>query len=155
MEDKAGYCIYMLEILQFRAFNTNAVPSYNTMKNWCNEFNLGRHSFQDEFPEGCPKLVVVPKNIDGGRETEPFLGISSIIIHSILHAHQGHQEDSRWILHNLTIAQKGLVSIGAKKCLKKCYRGASKDVYKIMTGPNLGSMRMSKKKTINRIVLPR
>ena len=41
------------------------------------------------------------------REIEAFLGISSTSIHSILHKHLAVKKiSSRWIPHNLIIAQK-------------------------------------------------
>ena len=35
---------------------------------WYFEFNLGRSSLQDEFRDGRPKLIVVPKTIDAVRQ---------------------------------------------------------------------------------------
>ena len=58
-----------------------------------------RSSFQDEFHEGCPKSVVVPKTINAVRqlilqdrhmtyrEIETTLGISGTSIHSIFQEH--------------------------------------------------------------------
>ena len=72
-------------------------PSYDTMKRWYNEFNLGRHSLTDEFRKGRPKSVVVPENINAVQklimqdrhvtycEIEATLGISSTSIYKILH----------------------------------------------------------------------
>ena len=66
------------------------------------------------------------------REKEPSLGISSTSIHSILHEQLAAKEIySRWIPHNLTIAQKKGRIDWCKEMLEKYDRGASKDVYKI------------------------
>ena len=78
-----------------------------------------RSSLKDEFREGHPKTAVVSENIDAVNELimqdraltyheiEVFLGISSTSIHKILHEHLAvKQICSRWIPHNLTIAQK-------------------------------------------------
>ena len=88
-------------------------------------------SFQDEFREGRPKSVVVLEIIDAVlqlilqdhhvtyREIETILGISGTSIYTILHEHLTVKKiGSRWIPHNLSIAQKRLVSIGRKKCSK-------------------------------------
>lgn len=79
----------------------------------------------DEFREIRPKSAVVLDNIDALRELilqsrhEAYLGISSTRIHSILHGHLAVKKKySRWIPHNLKIAQKKLASIAAKKCKK-------------------------------------
>ena len=122
-------------------------PSYSTVKNWYNEFNRGRRSLKDEFREGRPKTAVVPENIDAVRELimqdrhvtylqiEACLCISPTSIHSILHEHLAVKKVcSRWIPHNLTIAQKKARVDWCKEMLKKYDRGASKDVYKIVTG---------------------
>lgn len=122
-------------------------PSLSTVKNWYNEFNRGRLSLSDELREGRPKSVVIPENIDAVRELimqdrhvtyreiEACLGISSTRIHSILHEHLAVKKIcSRWIPHNLTIAQKKARVDWCKEMLKKYGRGASKDVYKIVTG---------------------
>ena len=42
----------------------NEVPSYATVKRWCDEFNRGRHSLTDKFRKGCPKSVVGSENIN-------------------------------------------------------------------------------------------
>ena len=89
------------------------------MKNWFNEFNRGRSTLKDEFRKGAPKAAVVPENIDAlrklimqdrhvtYREIEASLEISFTSIHSILHEHLALKKIcSRWIPHNLTIAQK-------------------------------------------------
>ena len=122
-------------------------PSRATVFRWFSEFNRGRSALQDEFREGRPKSVVVPENIDAVRELvlqdrhvtyreiEGYLGISSTRIHSILHEHLAVKKIcSRWIPHNLTIAQKKARVDWSKEMLKKFHRGASKDVYKIVTG---------------------
>ena len=109
---------------------------------WYGEFKQGRSSLQDEFREGRPISVVVPKTIDSVRqltlqdryvtyrEIKTTLGISGTTIHSILHEHLTVKKIcSRWIAHNLSIAQKRLVSIGRKKCSKNTIA-----VYDIVTG---------------------
>uniref|UniRef100_A0A0K2U786 Mariner transposase [Bombyx mori] n=1 Tax=Lepeophtheirus salmonis TaxID=72036 RepID=A0A0K2U786_LEPSM len=68
------------------------------------------------------------------REIEASLGISSTSIHSILHVHLAVKKVcSRWMSQNLTIAQKKARIDWCKEMLKKYTRGASKDVYKIVT----------------------
>ena len=74
---------------------------------------------QDEFREGRPKSVVVPETIYTVRqlilqdrhviyrEIETTLCISGTRIHSILHEYFTVKKNcSRWIKHNLPIAQK-------------------------------------------------
>nr|XP_040572510.1 histone-lysine N-methyltransferase SETMAR-like [Lepeophtheirus salmonis] len=91
----------------------------STVKNWFNEFNRGRSSLKDKFRKGRPKTAVVPENIDPVREVimqdhhvtyreiEASLGISSTSIHLTLHVHLAVKKlCSRWIPHNLAIAQK-------------------------------------------------
>ena len=76
-------------------------------------------SLQDEFFEGLPKSVVNTETIDAVRqlilqdrhvtcrEIEITLGIRGTSMHSILHEHlTGKKISSRWIPHNLSIAQK-------------------------------------------------
>lgn len=122
-------------------------PSRTSVYRWFAEFNRGRSSLNDEFREGRPKAVVVPKNIDAVselvlqdrhvtyREIEVSLGISGTSIHSILHEHLAVKKIClRWIPHNLTIAQKQARVNWSQKMLKKFDRGASKHVYDIMTG---------------------
>ena len=104
---------------ELKSLYGDEAPSYSTVKNWFNEFNRGRRSLEDEGREGRPKTVVVPENIDAVRELimqdrhvtyreiEASLGISSTSIHSILHGHLAVKKVcSRWIPHNLTVAQK-------------------------------------------------
>ena len=94
-------------------------PSRTSVSRWYDEFNRARSSLQDEFREGCPKSVVVPETIDAERqlllhdrhvtyrEIETILGISGTSIHSMLHEHLTMKKNcSRWIPHNLSIAQK-------------------------------------------------
>lgn len=103
-------------------------PSIDTVYRWYREFNRGRSSHTDEFREGRPKSAVVPETIDAVRELikqdrhvtyreiEASMGNSMTSINKILHEHLAVKKIcSRWIPHNLTIAQKRLVSIGAKK----------------------------------------
>ena len=72
------------------------------------------------------------------RDIEPSLGITSTSIHSILHAYLAIKKIcSRWIPHNLIIAQKKLRVNWCKEMLEKYDRGALKDVYKIVTGEEL------------------
>ncbi|XP_033254026.1 histone-lysine N-methyltransferase SETMAR-like [Drosophila miranda] len=120
-------------------------PSKTTVYRWFAKFNSGRSSVADEFREGRPN--VVSQNIDGVRELivqdrhvtyreiEASLHISSTSIHSILHEHLVVKKVcSRWIPHNLSLAQKKDRVNWSKEMLKKFDRGASKDVYKIVTG---------------------
>ena len=44
------------------------VPSRTCVYRRFTEFNRGRSSLNDEFREGRPKSVIVPKNIDAVRE---------------------------------------------------------------------------------------
>ncbi|XP_065650644.1 uncharacterized protein LOC136078770 [Hydra vulgaris] len=103
-------------------------PSEATVYCWYSEFNCGRSSLSDEFREGRPKSTVVPENIDTVHEMikqdrhvtyceiEASLSISFTSIYAILHEHLAVRKlCSRWIPHNLTIDQKRLVLIGAKK----------------------------------------
>ena len=63
------------------------------------------------------------------------MGISMTTIHKILHEHLGVRKIcSRWIPHNLTIAQKQSRVNWCKEMLQKYNRGASKAVYNIYTG---------------------
>ena len=101
-------------------------PSRTNVYRWYGEFNRGRSSLQNEFREGRPKPVVVPETIYAVRqlilqnrhvtycEFETTLGI-----HSILHERLTVKKIcSRLIPQNLSIAQKRVVSIGRKKCIK-------------------------------------
>ena len=94
-------------------------PSRTSVYRWYGEFSGCRSSLQDKFRECRPKSVVVPETIDAVRqlilqdlhvtyhEIETTLGISEISIHSILHEHLTVKKIcSRWIPHNLSIAQK-------------------------------------------------
>ena len=70
------------------------------------------------------------------REIEATLGISGTSIHSILHEHLTDKKIcSRWIPHNLSIAQKKKACVDwSKEILQRCNRDASKHVYDIVTG---------------------
>ena len=105
--------------------------SRTSVYRWFTQFNRGGSSLNDEFREGSPKSVVVPKNIDAVHELKlqdrhatyrvivAALGIIGTSIHSILHEYLGVKKIySRWITHNLTIAKKRLVLTGRKKCSK-------------------------------------
>ena len=131
-------------------------PFHSTVKNWFNEFNCGLRSLKDEVREGRPKTAVVSENIDAVRELimqdrhvtyreiEASLGISYISIYEILHEHLVVRNIcSRWIPHNLKIAQKKGSCRLVQRNVGNYKRAASKDVYKIVTGANHGSMRMS------------
>jgi len=122
-------------------------PSYSTVKKWYNEFNRGRSSLQDEFREGRPKSAVTPENIDAVRELiiqdrhvtyreiQASLNISMTPINKILHDHLAVKKIcSRWIPHNLTIAQKEARVDWCKEMLQKYNHGASNAVYNICTG---------------------
>jgi len=69
------------------------------------------------------------------REIEASLGINMTSIYKILHEYSAVKKIcSRWIPHNLTIAQKKARVDWSKEMLKKYDRGASKAVYSIVTG---------------------
>ena len=69
------------------------------------------------------------------REIEASLGIPSTSIHSILHEHLAIKKIcSRWIPHNLTIAEKKIRIDWCKEMLEKYEGGALNDVYKIIIG---------------------
>ena len=70
------------------------------------------------------------------REIAASLGISPTSIHSILQHVAVKTIYSRWIPHNLRIAQKKVRVDWCKEMLEKYNRGASKDVYQIVTGDN-------------------
>lgn len=138
-------------------------PSKTTVYHWFSEFNRGRRSLTDEFKEGRQKSVVLPENIDAVRELimqdrhvtyreiKASLGISMTSIHKILYEHLAVKEICpRWIPHNLTIDQKRLVSIGAKKCLKNTIMVRQKPCITSTQVTNLGSMRMSPKANSSR-----
>lgn len=128
------------------AFGDEA-PNKSTVYRWFMDFNRGRSSLQDEFREGRPKTAVTEENIEAVRqliltdrhvtyrEIEASLGIHATSIHSILHEHLAVRKlVSRWIPHNLTIAQKKARVDWSKEMLKKYSRGSSKQVYSIVTG---------------------
>ena len=106
------------------------------------QFNLGRSSHQDEFREDRPKSVVVPETIDAKRqlilqdhhvtyrEIEATLAISGTSIHSILHEHLTVKKIfSRWIPHNLSVAQKNQ-SIRVAKRLRQLVQTQHANVYR-------------------------
>lgn len=132
---------------QLRSTFGDEAPSLSSIYRWYNEFKRGRSSFTDEFREGRPKSAVLPENIDAVRELvmedrhvtyreiAASLGISMTSIHSILHEHLAVKKVcSRWIPHNLTIAQKEARVKWCKEMLKKYNRGTSKAIYNIVTG---------------------
>lgn len=81
-----------------------------TVFRWFAEFSRGRHVTY--------------------REIEASLGISSTSVHSILHEHLVIKKIcSRWIPHNLTIAQKKGRVKWYTEILKKYDHGTSKDVF--------------------------
>ena len=86
------------------------------------------------------------------REIETTLGISGTSIHSILHEHLTVKKiSSRWIPHNLSIAQKSLVLIGWKKCSKNTIaelRNRSMTSWQVI---NRGFTRMSPKVNSSRL----
>ena len=112
-------------------------PSRTSIYPWYGEFNRGRSSLQDEFCEGRPKSVIIPETIDAVlqlilqnrhvtyREIETIFDISGTSIHSILHEYLTVKKIcSRWIPHNLSIAQrisinqsgKSASTIGSNAC---------------------------------------
>ena len=115
----------------------NEAPSRTNVYRWYDEFNRGRSLLQDELREGPSKSVVVPETIDAVpqlilqdrhvsyRAIETTLHIIGTSIRSILPAHLTVKRIcSRWIPHNLSIAQKNqsirvtkvLFAIGANSC---------------------------------------
>jgi len=82
---------------KLRSIFRDEAPHVATVNRWFNEFNRGRTSVADEFPEGRPRTTVTPENIEAVRklitedrhvtyrEIEAGLGIHSTAIHSILH----------------------------------------------------------------------
>ena len=99
-------------------------PSRTSVCWWYYEFNRGRSSLQDEFSEGRPKSDVVPETSDAVhqlnlqyrhvsyREIEKTLDISGTSIHSTLHEPLiDKQICSRWIPHNMSIAQRNAPKI--------------------------------------------
>ena len=104
---------------ELKSIFDDEAPSRTSVYRWYGEFNRGRSSLQNEFRESRPKSVVIPATIDAERqlifqdryviyrEIETTLGISGTSIHSILHEHLTNKKIcSRWIPHNLLIAQK-------------------------------------------------
>lgn len=132
---------------ELKSLYGDEAPSKSTVYRWFTEFNRGRSSLTDEPREGRPKSVVLPENIDAVRELimrdrhvtyreiEASLGISNTSVYKILHEHLAVKKlCSRWIPHNLTIAQKKARVDWCKEMLKKYDKGASKNIYKIVTG---------------------
>ena len=68
------------------------------------------------------------------REIETTLGISGTSTHTILHEHLCVKKIySRWISHNLSIAEKQARVEWSNEIHQKYYRSASKHVYDIVT----------------------
>ncbi|KAG5329309.1 SETMR methyltransferase, partial [Acromyrmex charruanus] len=114
--------------------------------NWFAEFQRGRTFLCDEFREGRPSTSVVATNVDVVREMierdrhmtyrkiQAFLGIDMKAIYTILHDHLSVRKlCTRWILHNLTEAQKHARVKWSKEMLKKFNRDRSNLVYNIVT----------------------
>ena len=112
-----------------------------------NEFNRGRHSLTEEFRKGRPKSVVRPENINAVQklimqdrlvtysDIDSTLDLCNTSIYEILHEHLAVKKICFcWIPHNLTKAQKDTRVDWCKQMLKTYNAGASKDVYKIVTG---------------------
>ena len=80
----------------------------------------------------------MPENIDAVRELimqDRHVAYRDGISFSILHEHLAIKKiSSRWVPHNLIIAQKKVRVDWCKEMLEKYDHGASKDVYKIVTG---------------------
>ena len=84
--------------------------------------------------DAVQKLIMQDRHVTY-CEIETTLGISSTSIYKILHDHLAVKKVcSRWISHNLTKSQKDARVDWCKQMLKKYNGGASKDVYKIVTG---------------------
>ena len=105
------------------------VPSRTSVSRWYGEFNRGRRLLPDAFREGRSKSVVVPvrqlilqdRHVTY-RGIETTLGISGTSIHSILHERLTVKKIfSRWIPHNLSIAQK-YQSIRVAKVLRHWFK---------------------------------
>ena len=133
-------CDYFLQLSTWinlttvHRWNSNFVDealSRTSVYRWYGEFSRGRSSLQNEFREGRLKSVVVPEIIDvvhqlilqdrhvTYREIETTLGLSGISIHSKLLEHFTVEKlCSRWIPHNLSIAQKNQ-SIRVAKVLRQ------------------------------------
>ena len=116
---------------ELNSISGEEAPSRTSFYRWYGEFNRSRSSLQDEFRAGRPKSVVVPETIDAvcqlilqdrhvtDREIETSLGISGTSIHSILREHLTVKKIcSRWLPHNLSIAQKNQ-SIRVTKVLRQ------------------------------------
>jgi len=99
------------------AFRDEA-PSNRTVYNWFAKFQCGHIFLNDKFREGRLSSVVAT-NVDAMREMikrdrhityreiQTSLDINMKVIHTILHDHLSVRKlCSRWILHNLTEAQK-------------------------------------------------
>ena len=123
-------------------FGDKAPSSYSTVKNWFNEFNWGR-PLKDDIREGAAKTAVVSEYIDvvrwlvmqvhhvTYREIKTSLGISSTSMHSST----SMRPSKRFVLVGYrTIARKKFRVDWCNEMLKKYNGGASKDVYKIVTG---------------------
>ena len=115
-------------------------PSCSIVKNWFNEFIRGRRSHKDAFREDRLQSAIASKNTDTVHvlivhdcfvtylKIEQCLGISSISIHSILPGRK------RFLPFGyLNCPKKARVNCG-KEMQAKYDGGASKDVYKIVTG---------------------
>ena len=69
------------------------------------------------------------------KKIEKTLGISGTSIHSILHEHLTVKNiSSRWIPHNMSVAQKKARIDWSKEMLQRYGSGTSKHVYDIVTG---------------------
>ena len=128
----------------------NKALFFKTVKNWFNQFNCGGQLSEDKVREASTKTSVVSDHIDAVRELimedrqvtcreiKASVGISFTSVRSILHEHLAVKKiSSRWLPHNLTIAQKEVRSDWCKEILAKYDGGASKDLYKIVTGDEL------------------
>ena len=105
-------------IHELKSLHGDEAPSYSTVKNCFNEFNCERRYLKYKIREDPPKTAVVPENMDAARELimqyrpltyreiKASLSVSSSSIQQILHEHLAVKSCSRWIQHNLTIAQK-------------------------------------------------
>ena len=124
---------------EFISIFDDEAPSSTSVYQWYGEFNWDCSSLQDEFREGPPKSVVVPKTIDDVghlilhdrhvtyREIEKTLGISGTKVPSILHEHLIAKKKKNLITldptqfvncskKSINQSDKSTTTIGSKAC---------------------------------------